>query len=98
MAGIVVIGDELDCAGFRLAGLETRSPPRAGLDAEFARALESAHLIVLGRRCADALPAQTLARAMAREMPLVVVMPDIAAPHADTAFERRMRAVLGIES
>ncbi len=98
MADIVVIGDELDCAGFRLAGVETRSPPPAGLDAEFARALESARLVVLGRRCADALPVQTLARAMAREMPLIVVMPDIAAPHADTAFERRMRAVLGIES
>lgn len=98
MAAIVVIGDELVCAGFGLAGVATRSPAPADIEAEFAHALEHAALVVLTRRCADALAPQTLQRAMVRESPLVVVMPEITAPGVDAGFARRMRAVLGIEA
>jgi vacuolar-type H+-ATPase subunit F/Vma7 len=96
MAGIVVIGGELDCAGFRLAGVDTRCPAESELAAEFARALADASLVVLTRRCADGLAPGLLRRALAREAPLVVVMPDIAAPQADTGLVRRIRGVLGI--
>ncbi len=98
MSPIVVIGDELVCAGFRLAGLDTRTPAPEDLGAEFARALEGASMIVLTRRCADALAPHALRQAMARESPLVVVMPEIVEPQADGGFARRMRAVLGIEA
>ncbi|RPH65987.1 MAG: Vacuolar H+transporting two-sector ATPase F subunit [Burkholderiales bacterium] len=98
MAAIVIIGDEPTCAGFRLAGVDTRSPARADADFEFARALRSAAMIVLTRGCAAALAPDVLRRAMTRETPLVVVMPDIAAPQRDIDFVRRVRAVLGIDA
>ena len=97
MAAIIVIGDELVCAGFALTGVDTRSPAPADLGAEFHHALEHASLIILSRRCADALAPQVLRQALARESPLVVVMPEITEPQADPGFARRMRAVLGIE-
>lgn len=97
MAAIVVIGDELVCAGVGLTGVDTRSPAPADLGAEFHHALEHASLIILSRRCADALAPQVLRQALARESPLVVVMPEITEPQADPGFARRMRAVLGIE-
>jgi vacuolar-type H+-ATPase subunit F/Vma7 len=98
MAAIVVIGDEASCAGFRLAGVDARWPPLPEAAAEFAQALESAQLVVLTRRHAAALPPGMLDKALRRESPLVVVMPEIGAPDADPGFVRRMRAVLGIET
>jgi vacuolar-type H+-ATPase subunit F/Vma7 len=95
--GIVVFGDELNCVGFHLAGVQTRSPAPADLDAEFTRALATASLVVLSRRTADALAPQTLQRALAGESPLVVVMPDITAPQVDSGMAERVRAALGIE-
>lgn len=96
MSAIVVIGDELDCAGFRLAGVQTHSPAADAVAQVFTQALETASLVVLTRRCADTLAPGVLARAMARETPLVVVVPDVTAPRADTGWARRIRGVLGI--
>jgi len=94
----VIIGAELDCVGFRLAGLHTRSPAAANLEAEFRQALQTASLVVLTRACAALLPPGLLARAQAGLHPLVAVVPDITAPLADTGFARRIRAALGIAS
>ena len=98
MAAIIVIGDELVCAGFALAGVDARHPEPADLAADFAQALKHAALVVLSRRCADALAPQALHSAMLRESPLVVVMPEITEAQVDARFARRMRAVLGIET
>lgn len=97
-ADIVVLGDELACAGLRLAGVEARSPAPAALAAEFTQALAGASMVVLTRTLADVLPAETLRQAQRRETPLVVVLPDLVDPQPDGAFVRRMRAVLGIEA
>lgn len=101
MGDVVMIGDALHGAAFRLAGLDVREPssgaPEA-LVAEFERARDSAALIVLSRRVAEALPDATLRQALAREAPLVVVLPELTAPAADEALVRRMHAVLGIEA
>lgn len=98
MAAIVVLGDEPTCAGFRLAGVDARSPADAELPAEFERALAEARLVVLTPDRAAALAPETLRAAMAREAPLVVVMPALADPHPDAGFAARVRAVLGIEA
>ncbi|HLS54543.1 MAG TPA: V-type ATP synthase subunit F [Zeimonas sp.] len=98
MAAIVVIGDEPTCAGFRLAGVDARSPADAELPAEFERALADARLVVLTPDRAAALAPESLRVAMARETPLVVVMPALADPRPDGGFATRMRAVLGIEA
>jgi vacuolar-type H+-ATPase subunit F/Vma7 len=98
MAAIVVIGDEPTCAGFRLAGVDAHAPAPAELAAAFERALAGARLVVLTRDCAAALAPETLRAAMAREAPLVVVMPALADPRPDAGFATRIRAVLGIET
>jgi vacuolar-type H+-ATPase subunit F/Vma7 len=97
-ASIVVIADEATCAGFRLAGADTRTPHEADLPAAFATALAQARLVVVTRRFAEALAPDALRDAMARVSPLVVVMPGIDEPEADVGLARRIRAVLGIES
>jgi len=96
MTAIVVIGDELNSLGFRLAGVDTLSPSAGDLQAVFAQALASATLVVLTRPCADALPAGELARALLGEHPLVLVLPDIRSPEPDSDAARRLRGVLGI--
>jgi vacuolar-type H+-ATPase subunit F/Vma7 len=98
MGPVVLIGDELHAAAFRLAGVDTRQPAPAELAATFEQARRSAALILLTRDCATALPAAQLQQALRREAPLVLVLPDLAAPAADAELARRMHAVLGIEA
>lgn len=98
MIDVVLIGDELAAAGFALAGAEAW--PAAGplAQARFDDALRRARLVVLTPAAAAALDAPALRAAVLRGAPPVVVMPDLVAPRADTAFAQRMRAALGIES
>ena len=98
MSAIVVLGDELHGVGFHLAGVEVRCPRPETVEAEFAQALGAARLILLSPSVAAALPAERLRRAQRAESPLVVVLPDLAAPAADAGFARRLRSVLGIEA
>ena len=98
MDAIVVIGDELTCAGFRLAGVATRTPSAAEATAVLALALGEARLVVLTQALADGVEPGLLRQALAREQPLLVVMPDIAEPDARSDLSSRMRAVLGIDS
>lgn len=96
MGPLVVLGDEATCAGFALAGVDVRAPKPADVPVAFARALESAAMVVLTRRCASALAPGVLQRALAGERPIVVVMPELSEPDADPGVAARMRAVLGI--
>lgn len=96
MGPVVVLGDEATCAGFALAGVETLSPSPAEAPAAFARALESASMVVVTLGLAAALSPGALRRAIARERPIVVVMPDLVDPDADTGVAARVRAVLGL--
>jgi vacuolar-type H+-ATPase subunit F/Vma7 len=98
MANIVVIGDETVCAGFRLAGVDTRSPADDEVQAVLGQVSDGAQLVVLSRHCAAQLAPDLLHAAQARERPLLVVMPDIADPDAPSAVARRLRAILGIEA
>jgi vacuolar-type H+-ATPase subunit F/Vma7 len=93
---VVVIGDRLTCAGFRLAGVEVHSPAPAELQAVFERALDSAQMVVLTRTAATAIEPAALRRAQAREKPLLVVLNDVRDPDAQSDYARRVRAVLGI--
>ena len=96
MGPVVVLGDEAACAGFALAGVETLSPSPADAPAAFARALESASMVVVTLGLAATLSPGALRRAIAGERPIVVVMPDLVDPDADTGVASRVRAVLGI--
>ncbi len=99
MSAVIVIGDEINNAGYRLAGADARAPGPAELADCFTAALASAQLVLLTRSAAAALAPAELQPALVRETPLVLVLPDIAVSqdhYSDTA--RRIRAVLGIES
>jgi len=98
MSTIVVIGDETVCAGFRLAGLDTRTPPDGEVPQVLAQVSQHARLVVLTRHCAAQLAPAALHAALARERPLLAVMPDITDPDAPSDLAQRMRAILGIES
>jgi vacuolar-type H+-ATPase subunit F/Vma7 len=98
MGPVVVIGDELSCAGFRLAGADVHLPPATEVPALFDQALVAARLVVLTGTAAAALAPATLRAALAREAPLLVVLPDLRDPDAAPDYARRIRAVLGIET
>ena len=98
MGPVVVIGDELSCAGFRLAGADVFAPPSAEVPELFDRALGTAQLVLLTRSAAAAVAPATLRAALAREAPLLWVLPDIGDPDAASDYSRRIRAVLGIEA
>jgi vacuolar-type H+-ATPase subunit F/Vma7 len=98
MEPIVVIGDELTCAGFRLAGVATRTPAAGEAGAVLAQALGEAKLVVLTQALADAVERGLLRRAPAREQPLLVAIPGIAAPDSPSDLSHRMRALLGIDA
>jgi vacuolar-type H+-ATPase subunit F/Vma7 len=98
MSAIVLIGDELSCAGFRLAGLDVRIATPAEVPAAFAAVLPGAALVLLSQGAAAALPPETLRRARLQGAPLVAVLPALGAPQADAAFTRRVHAWLGIET
>lgn len=98
MPGIVLIGDELACAGFRLAGVEVRPTAAAEVPAAFDAARRQADLVLLGHAAAAALPAEVLRQARLRAQPPVAVLPMLGAPAVDGDFTRRLRALMGLES
>jgi vacuolar-type H+-ATPase subunit F/Vma7 len=96
MPGIVLIGDELACAGFRLAGVDARPTAAADVPAAFEAARQQAGLVLLGHTAAAALPTDLLRQARLRGQPPVAVLPPLAAPAADEDFTRRLRALMGL--
>lgn len=98
MAAIVVIGDETVCAGFRLAGVDTRTPTDAEVLQVLNEVSDSARMVVLTRHCAAQLAPELLHAAMSREQPLLVVMPDLAELDMPSGVDRRIRSILGIEA
>lgn len=98
MGAIAVIGDEATCAGFRLTGVDTFVPRDADVGGVLTSLLDRAEMVVLTRRCAAHVDPATLHAAVARERPLVVVVPEVTDPDAELDLARRMQAILGIES
>ena len=98
MVAIVVIGDETVCAGFRLTGVDTRTPSDAEVPQVLAEVSDSARMVVLTRHCAAQLAPEVLHAALSRERPLLVVMPDLAEPDMPSGVDGRIRSILGIEA
>lgn len=113
MGPVVVLCDAALASAFRLAGIDARAvvpgpaddgagdgaaePSRAALAEAFDGACAQAALVALAPAVASALGSERIAAAARRLQPLVVVLPEIAAPQPDAAFARRMRGALGIE-
>ncbi|MEN8761719.1 MAG: V-type ATP synthase subunit F [Thiogranum sp.] len=92
----VFIGDEVNAAGFQLAGLRVRTPSAGKLPEVIRWACENAPLVLISADMAQRLPAAELDRLLAGVTPPVVVVPDVhnATPMPDLAT--RLRQQLGV--
>ncbi|MFN7570024.1 MAG: Vacuolar H+transporting two-sector ATPase F subunit [Betaproteobacteria bacterium] len=96
MTAVAYLGNRLDAAGFRLAGVAADCPPPGAESAALARALAEAELVLLDADLAQRLPAAELEAALARLSPLVAIVPG-AAP-CPLAPVERVRRQLGLEA
>jgi vacuolar-type H+-ATPase subunit F/Vma7 len=92
----VFIGDEVNAAGFHLAGLRVRTPTADKLLEVVEWACENAPLVLLSADTAQRLPTDVLDRLLAGVTPAVAVVPDLhnATPMPDLAM--RLRQQLGV--
>jgi vacuolar-type H+-ATPase subunit F/Vma7 len=97
MAGVVVIGDEVTCTGFRLAGVDTASPPPEDTAEALATAREEADVVVLTAEYARHMPQVMLENALTAQQPTVAVIPDIREREKPEDLPAKIRATLGIE-
>ena len=90
------IGDEISAAGFRLAGVRTRTPTPDTLPQLLKWACTNTSLVLITAEYAAMLPRADMQRLLRQEMPLVVVVPDVRArtPLPDLGTE--LRAQLGV--
>ena len=94
----IFVGDELSAAGYRLAGMDTRVP-LPGEEADcFDKALHEAHTILVGYRCARAIPPTILEAALAMLSPLVIVVPDWDGTQLAIEPANKVRRILGLET
>jgi vacuolar-type H+-ATPase subunit F/Vma7 len=94
---LAYLGNELEAAGWRLAGALALTPDRGAEAAAFERARAEASLVLVSAAFARALPAPLLESALAALQPLVLVLPDDGgAPPFDPA--ERVRRQLGLEA
>lgn len=93
----IYIGDAVNGAGFRLAGVEVRVPEPGAAAAMFEAARAQAPLVLVSVALAAQLPERQLAAAIAARTPLTVLVPDPVggAPMPDLA--KRLRGQLGME-
>lgn len=93
----IFLGDELSAAGYRLAGVDARVPVPGDEAAGFEQALAEARVVMVGARCAKAIPAAALEAAQALLWPLVIVVPDWDGTQFAGSPADRVRRALGLE-
>jgi vacuolar-type H+-ATPase subunit F/Vma7 len=99
MARIVYVGDEATAAGFRLAGVETVVPDAQDAAGTLRRAAaDGAELILLSGAMAALVPLEELETALAREAPLLAIVPDVHGRGTPTDLAHDVRRALGIET
>jgi len=97
-ATVAYIGNELDAAGWRLAGALTFTPSPGAERQALEQARRAAALVLVSGPVARALPVAELEPALAALQPLLLVLPDHSAaePLAVDPAER-VRRLLGLE-
>lgn len=91
------IGNEVDAAGFRLAGIAAQAPRAGEVAAAFVAAQSASEVLFLSTQAAAQLPRALLDSALAAERPLLVLLPDGA--HGDELDPAaRVRVQLGLEA
>ena len=96
MTAPVFIGDEISAAGFRLAGVRTRTPLPEDLLRVIQWACNNAPLILITSEFAAMLPTREYERFVSQESPAVLIVPDIRAKTTVEDLNTRLRSQLGI--
>jgi vacuolar-type H+-ATPase subunit F/Vma7 len=96
MSSPVYIGDEVEAAGYRLAGLEVRVPGRDEILPQIHSACEQAPLVLIGAATARYIPTAELDRLLALVTPPVVIVPDVRHRAGLPDLATRLRAQLGV--
>lgn len=92
----VYIGDEIEAAGYRLAGLEVHAPDRKQLLALIRAACEQAPLVLIGAATARDIPPAELDRLLAQVTPPVIIVPDVRRRAGLPDLATRLRGQLGV--
>ena len=95
---VLFLGDELSAAGFRLGGIEARTPPAGEEAAYFEQARQEAPFVLVTAEVAERLPPALLARALGAGRPLVAVLPDVRGRMAPPDLAAALRRQLGMEA
>lgn len=90
------VGNDVDAAVFRLAGVRTWVPRAGEALAAFTDATTGSDAVFITSQVAEALPRTVLDAALLAERPLLVLVPDATTTSALDPAER-VRAQLGIE-
>jgi len=93
----IFLGDEVNGAGFRLAGVEVRVPAPGTAGAMLDAARAEAPLVLVSAAVAAQLPERQLAAAVAARAPLTVVVPDPVGGTPMPDLAKRLRSQLGME-
>ena len=94
----IFLGDELSATGFRLAGLDARTPAQGEEAAGLEQALKEGRSVLLGARFASLVPAATLEAALTLLQPMVMVLPDWDGSVFAGDPAAKVRRVLGFET
>jgi vacuolar-type H+-ATPase subunit F/Vma7 len=92
----IFIGDELTATGYRLAGLQVRTPNREKLRSTLEWAKENTSLILLGSTCIDMLLPRELDELLGTERPAVVIVRDILGSAEMIDLSRKLKEQLGM--
>jgi vacuolar-type H+-ATPase subunit F/Vma7 len=93
----IFIGDEPSAAGYRLAGLRTRSPRADEVLEVFRWACAETDLLLLGVEQARQLPAEELAQARRALQPQILIVPDFRQQVPLRDLPVRIRSQLGMK-
>jgi vacuolar-type H+-ATPase subunit F/Vma7 len=92
----VYIGDEVDAAGYRLAGVQVYTPDAGMLREALRAAGKTASLIMLSARLAGLLPVAELEHLQSQIRPALLVVPDLSRGTAPPDLASRLRRALGL--
>jgi vacuolar-type H+-ATPase subunit F/Vma7 len=92
----VFVGDEVEAAGFRLAGLSVRTPAVDELMEVLQWARANAPLVLISAATARRLPQAALENLLAGVTPPVVVVPDVHRETPTPDLASRLRQQLGV--
>lgn len=97
MAAPIHLGDEVAGAGFRLAGVVTRTVAPGDEARALARARAEAPVVLVSAEVAARIPPGILGAAVAAVLPVTVVVPDLRAGLDFADDSARHRRQLGLE-